>query len=210
MTSADWQKRSFLLSSPQNHQFRHHLGLEWLWSNLRIQQRSSGSRLGKKKKIWDWGIISLYSCQPPPRWEAECQEDLLGQWFLPLGKSESLWMSPWILPLWEILLERPMAFSPRPEYWGVMQHDWGWVREGLRQQLHPTPLRMSPSGSKTCAARISIERLWKCFRIPSRADWRYFFPKSVSKDQRRWKHTEIWESNEMLQGAWKIKETWNH
>ena len=74
----------------------------------------------------------------------------------------------------------------------------------------PSPRRMSPSGSKTCAARISIERLWKCFRIPSRADWRYFFPKSVSKDQRRWKHIEIWESNEMLQGAWKIKETWNH
>lgn len=128
----------------------------------------------------------------------------------PTGKSESLWMSLLILPLWEILLERPMAFSPHPEYWGVLQHDWGWVRKGLGQQLHTIPARMSPSGNKMCRARKSIERLWKCFRIPSRADWRYFFPKPVSKDRRRWQHIEMWESNEMLQGTWKIKETRHH
>ena len=76
------------------------------------------------------------------------------------------------------------GFSPHPEV-RVLQHDWGWVREGLGQQLHTVSPRMPPSGNKMCGARISIERLWKCFRIPRRADWRYFSPKPVSKDQGR-------------------------
>lgn len=126
----------------------------------------------------------------------------------PTGKSESLWMSLLILPLWEILLRGPwLSHLTQNTECCNMTGDGsgrGW------DSNYTIPARMSPSGNKMCRARKSIERLWKCFRIPSRADWRYFFPKPVSKDRRRWQHIEMWESNEMLQGTWKIKETRHH